>query len=78
MTKEQKEVYDQELIERGMLLPPQKRGPKVDDNAFEDVASELFSHDGKPVYQADSKSKKSRSKTKTSKKKKPAAKKKKP
>jgi hypothetical protein len=51
MTKEQKARYDEELIERGFLLPLQKRGPKVADNPFANIADELFTAETRPKYQ---------------------------
>ena len=72
MTDEQKAIYDQELIQRGYLLPLQKRGPKVKENPFEAVALELFAAEEKPNYETDA----ARSQSKASgRKKKPAKKK---
>ncbi len=53
MSDEQKAIYDQELIQRGLLLPLQKPGPKVKENPFAAVAMELFTTEDKPGYDSD-------------------------
>ena len=57
MTAEQKATYDQELIERQLLLPPQKPGPKVKENPFAAVAQELFAAESGEAYVAAAKPK---------------------
>ena len=53
LTDEQKAVYDQTLIQRGLLLPLQKPGPKVKENPFAAVAMELFAAEPKQDYESE-------------------------
>ncbi len=41
LSDEQKRIYDHELIEAGLLAPPEKPGPKADD-PYAAVALKLF------------------------------------
>ena len=42
LTPEQLEEYSNVLIERGLLLPKKKPGPKVEENQFRSLAAEMF------------------------------------
>ena len=75
MTAEQKAVYDQMLIDKGLLLPIQKRGPKVYDNPFATVAQELYAAEAKAGYEIGDSSKRADKTSKTPKRKKAARKK---
>ena len=50
MTAEQKVIYQQTLIERGLLLPPKSPGRQVTKDPFKDVAAELFVAESKPTF----------------------------
>lgn len=45
LSDEQKKVYEQTLIERGLLLPRKPPGRQVEQDPFKEVAAELFKNE---------------------------------
>ena len=71
LDEDQKKLFEQTLIERGLLRLPKPPGRRVDRDPFQEIAAELFVAESDGVFNQEASKKKKKTTKSTKKKTKP-------